>query len=346
LLVIVAGLLATAGCIGTPPPPPPPPAGPAAPAYSGDFPDPFVLTGDNPAYRAFSTNVELIAIPTISATQLDGWSPAPQPGNYPYDDALARLPQWSGQNPPIGLVWAPSVHKFGNTYVMYYVAPHAASGDQCIGVATSSTPEGKYTPLQSGPLVDASPIICQTSIGGSIDPSVFIDTTDGNRPWLVWKNDGNCCGAPVQIWSQPLASDGLHVQSNNSPTALITVDQGWESGGSPFNTVVEGPSMTLSGGSWYLFYSANDFDSADYAIGYARCSAPSGSCTKPQSSPIMATGPNGAGPGGAEFFLDVGGGLQIAYHAWASDCVGVEAGCSRLLRFSSVAFPNGVPGFG
>src|SRR5581483_2423312 len=85
-------------------------------------------------------------------------------------DALPTLGSWAA----VGNTWAPAVAFNGSEFVMYYVAIDRASGDQCIGQAESSTPEGPY--------VDASstPFICQDDIvdgqndnyGGSIDPDI------------------------------------------------------------------------------------------------------------------------------------------------------------------------------
>ncbi len=232
-------------------------------------------------------------------------------------------------------MWAPAVYQFGPTYVLYFAAPHV-SGYQCIGAAVSVLPSGPY--VSAG----LAPIVCQTSIGGSIDPSVFVD--GAGVPWMLWKSDGNCCGLSPQIWSAQLNLTGLGL--DGAPNVLIGVDQGWEQGSQPFQRVVEGPVMVQSGGTHYLFYSGNWWESGSYAIGYATCASPAGPCSKPQGGPVMASGGLGAGPGGAEFVTDGGGTRWMAYHAWAPGQIGYGSGGSRSLRFSQVTLTGGPPAFG
>jgi len=45
-----------------------------------------------------------------------------------------------------------------------------------LGVATATAVGGPYTP-------EPLPIVCQQSSGGSIDPTVFVDTNNGNQPY-------------------------------------------------------------------------------------------------------------------------------------------------------------------
>jgi hypothetical protein len=90
-------------------------------------------------------------------------------------------------------------------------------------------------------------------------------------------------------------------------------------------TLVEAPTLVAAGGSYYLFYSANWWESANYAIGYALCTAPNGSCSKPRNSPIMASGSQRSGPGGEDVFIDGTGQLWMAYAAWAP----MRSGISR-----------------
>ncbi len=308
---------------------PPPPATPNAPVFDRDFPDPAVVAGGpTGGYYAFSTNNPLFGnVPVATSTDLAGWSGA-------LLDALPLRPVWATSEP--NRVWAPAVYQFGPTYVLYFTAPHV-SGYQCIGAAVSVLPGGPYV---SAGLVR---VVCQTSLGGSIDPSVFVDA--GGTPWLLWKSDGNCCGVPPQIWSARLNPTGLAV--DGAAHALIGVDQGWEQGGQPFQRVVEGPAMVQAGGTHYLFYAGNWWESANYAIGYASCASPAGPCGKPQAGPVMVSGPLGAGPGGAEVVTDGNGTRWLAYHAWAPGQVGYACcGGSRSLRFSQVTLNGGSPAFG
>jgi hypothetical protein len=54
-------------------------------------------------------------------------------------------------------------------YVLYYSATHAEQTDQhCVGTATSDTTLGPYSAA-------ATPIACNLTVGGAIDPSGFTD---------------------------------------------------------------------------------------------------------------------------------------------------------------------------
>jgi beta-xylosidase len=169
-------------------------------------------------------------------------------------------------------------------------------------------------------------------MGGSIDPYPFVDT-DGT-PYLLWKNDGNCCGLPVKLWAQELSEDGLALLGE--PVALIERDQAWE------RPLIENPAMWAHEGQYYLLYSANWWESFEYAVGYAVCETVLGPCVKPQEEPILSYTPEVMGPGGEAFFTDAEGNLWLAYHAWRGPDVGYPGGI-RSLRIDPVSFEDGMP---
>ena len=121
----------------------------------------------------------------------------------------------------------------------------------------------------------------------------------------------------------------------SSPTALLQPSQAWEA------SVVEGPFMWSTGGSYYLFYSGNNWNSASYAIGVAVCQGPLGPCTKPLGGPLFASQPNMAGPGGASVFEDTAGNAWVAFHAWLPGAVGYPN--ARLLFVRPLASLGGLP---
>jgi beta-xylosidase len=149
-------------------------------------------------------------------------------------------------------------------------------------------------------------------MGGSIDPSPFVDT-DGNL-YLVWKSNG--LAGPATIWSEQLNSIGTGFATNDSPAQLLMPNQAWEAG------VVESPDMVTTGGHYFLFYSGNSWNSANYAVGVADCSGPLGPCTNPSSGPILASSTGTKGPGGESILTDASGAYWIAFHAWISGAVG------------------------
>jgi len=324
--------IALVACVPLRPAPPAPPVyGPNPPVAPADFPDPMVAPTPT-GFAAYATNSGFGPhVPTATSTSLRQWTPGPE--------ALARTPAWAGGAP--FAYWAPAVHQFGSIWVLYFTAPHAI-GVQCIGVATAANPLGPYEPNNAGP------IVCQGTLGGSIDPSVVVDRA--GMPWLLWKSDGNCCQLPVYVWSQRLAVDGLSLEAGTSPTAILGVDQGWEDGSSggrePWKRLVEAPAMVDYGGTYWLFYSGSWWDSVNYAVGFARCTSPAGGCVKPRDGPILKGSVQGAGPGGAEVFSQAGGQKWLVYHAWAFAAPSYASGGSRTMRLSALSFANGEPVLG
>jgi beta-xylosidase len=210
----------------------------------------------------------------------------------------------------------------GGQYVLYYAAVAAATGQQCLSEAVAPQPQG--------PFIDTSPapMVCQANFGGDIDPDAFVDT-DGT-PYLLWKS----IGQPNLIWSQQLNPAGTAV-TGTGPTPILGAGQSWEEG------IVEAPDLVLSAGRYFLFYSGNNWNSANYAIGVATCTGPLGPCTKPLTEPILTGGPGVAGPGGESVFADSTGALWIAFHAWAPGAVGYPN--SRALYVRPLDFSGATP---
>jgi beta-xylosidase len=285
--------------------------------YPFDFPDPTVLHVGN-TFFAYATNSVEGNIAIIESTDLTTWSVV---GN-----ALPNLPGWVTP----GATWAPGVLQVGGSFDLYYSAKVAGpgNGEECISVATATQPQG--------PFIDSStaPLECQSSLGGSIDPSPFVDAS--GTPYLQWKSIGTG-GQPATIWSQQLdsAGTGFATAPGSTPVAMIVADQPWEAG------VVEAPDLIVNAGRYYLFYSGNNWDSADYAIGVATCAGPLGPCTKPSSQPILASSPNVQGPGGESVFTDASGASWIAFDGYTPGAVGYPN--SRDLYLQHVDFSGAVP---
>jgi beta-xylosidase len=249
-------------------------------ASGGDLVDPFMLVDNGRFYLFTSANQLYQNVPVRSGTNIGEWGAV--------TDALPKWPKWAEQ----GLEWAPDVRRFGDHYVMYFTAATTGGAPHpplCIGEAWSTAPAGPYTAAPN-------PLICQLSEGGSIDPRTFVDA-DG-RPYMIWKSDNNSTAGDgvTHIYSQPLSADGLHLLGK--PTAIFQPDEGWQ------GTIVEAPQLVLVRGTYWLFYSGNDFWTSDYAIGAARCAGPLGPCADTQSTPLLATNAQGGGPGEESLFAD------------------------------------------
>jgi hypothetical protein len=310
----------------------PQPADPVFHVDSEDFPDPFVLRVDDASlcggaahcYYAYSTEagfLGFINVPVIWSTDLVNWKWAGPPASGSTDarrDAMPNLASWV----TFGKNWAPSVmyNTTLDTYVMYYTA-HSKStsvggGRQCIGVATSSRPDG--------PFVDnnAQPLTCAGS-GDNIDPSPFVDSSD--NLWLQYADQNG-------LQSRALDDDGLGF-ANNSVTQILTPEAGWEA------SRIEGPSMIQTDETGILLLdSGNVFTSPSYGVGAARCTTPS-SCARIAGNPVLS---NAHGPGGQTPFQLANGSWQVAYHEW-DPVVGYSSGGLRTLHIAPMTFSGSAP---
>ena len=314
-----------------------------AASYPGDFPDPFIVR-DGSTYYAFGTEYGYLSSTpggfVCSANPADPADPTPcrniqrlrsTSPNGPWTvlpDGLPQLPRWAVE----GSTWAPSVIRVGSTWLMYYTVHHAAANKQCISIATTTSLDLPFTDNSNGPL------LCD-----AIDPAPFVDA-DG-RMFLHWESSS---GGVAAIFGQQLSSTALALVG--SPSRLLVRDQPWE------GPTVEGPAMlgipptSTTTPSRYLkydlFYSANQWTTSNYAIGYAECTGPLGGCRK-----VTTTGPwysdnnptdVGNGPGGQSLFTDTGGQFRMAYHGWNGP-PGYSNGSVRAMWINPITFAAGTP---
>src|SRR5579875_3961634 len=286
---------------------PAPTATPDAPGrmiLSGpDAPDPFVLvTGGHYFLYTSEGNAPGLNVPLREGTELGEWGPV--------RDALPRLPPWAVP----GFTWAPDVRQVAGGWALYFTAIVRGSQPpvECIGAAFGPGPTGPFT-------AQPAPFVCQLDHRGSIDPRTFVDA-DGTL-WLDWKSDDNADpdvpgpdqGGVTGIWAQRLSPDGRTLLGPRAE--LYRPDLPWE------GTIAEAPQLVLVQGAYWLFFSANWFNSVHYAIGIARCVGPAGPCVDARSTPLLGSNAQGTGPGEPSVFRDATG-VWLAYNPWRSDVPG------------------------
>ncbi|CAN5778386.1 hypothetical protein BH10ACT1_BH10ACT1_22570 [soil metagenome] len=281
--------------------------GMAGPSHPYDFADPFVLPVGADGYLAFGTNGPAGTIQVLSSTDLGSWQVR--------EPALAGVPAWAEP----GSTWAPSVAKVGAGWILYYAVRVKGSRQQCISTAGSWAAAGPYIDQTSGPLV------CQSDLGGSIDPSTYRDEFGFQH--LLWKSEDEVKGGRSRIWTQFLGFDGRSL--GGAPAELLVADDGWE------NRIIENPSMAKLNGQWVLLYSGNRWNTADYATGYAVCAGFAGPCTRPPSPVVLQSDVSRQGPGGGDLFRTNEGVAMAAYAAWDPGQVGFPN--ARRLRTAQVA---------
>ena len=263
----------------------------ANPAVDQDFPDPDILEVDG-TYYAYATNANSRNVQVATSTDLASWTLLDT-------DALPKLPSWVIP----GKTWAPEVTQFGpDQFVMYTTTTNFEPTLQCIGVATATSPEGPFE------MAGDRMLVCPADEGGAIDASTFTDD-DGSR-YLLWKNDGNCCGFDTWIYLAPLTDDGLTF--TGKPTRLAKQDQGWE------GNLVEAPTLVKRDGTYTLLYSSNDYGGEEYKIGYATAESVTGPYTKGEE-PLFTTDDSDGryvGPGGQDVVVAPDGSDRLAFHSW------------------------------
>lgn len=280
-----------------------------------DYADPTIVR-DGDVFYAYATGQSgSSAIQVATSIDLVKWS---EPA-----DALPSRPDW--QPLQEGLTWAPEVVQADDSWLMYYVAREEASGLQCLALATAPEPEGPFEDTSSEPL------LCQRDLGGSIDAFAFTDTDD--RRWLFWKNDGNARGLDTRIWVQELSADGMKLAGQAVDTGLRQTKD-WQ------GALVEAPTVVLHDGTYVLFYSANDYGSDAYAMGYATATTVTGPYTDRSDEPWVASEGDATGPGG-QAVLDLDGEQWLVYHAWQAGEEGYDSGGRRAMWLDRLTWKAG-----
>jgi arabinan endo-1,5-alpha-L-arabinosidase len=293
-LVLLAGCGGAAGEEADAPAASSSPAGPEAdgnPVLDEDFPDPDILEVDG-TYYAYATNTASLNVQVATSTDLTSWEMSDV-------DALPELPAWVIP----GKTWAPEVTQFGpDRFVLYATTTNFDPTFQCIAVATATSPEGPFE------VVGDTMLVCPADEGGAIDASTFTDD-DGTR-YLLWKNDGNCCGFDTWLYIAPLSEDGLTLAGE--PTRLVKQDQEWE------GDLVEAPTLVKRDGTYVLMYSANSYGGEEYAMGYATADQVTGPYTKGEEPLFTTEASDGVyiGPGGQDVVVTPDGTDLLAFHSW------------------------------
>jgi len=259
---------------------------PAQPGFiinsGADQPDPFMYQQGGRYYLFTSQDRVPTNVPVRSGTVVGRWG-APT-------DALPDPPAWAQPD----VMWSPDVERFGDHYMLYFstMLRNVSPGTMCIGDAVSTAVAGPYLPAPT-------PFVCQQSLGGSIDPRVFVDDT--GQPFMIWKSEQNARSLNVdtQVWSQPLSADGMHLVG--APAVIFGPDEPWQ------DHIVEAPQLVLVRGVYYLFYSGGWFNQPGYAVGVARCVGPLGPCADASPTPLLGSNAQGEGPGEESVFADAAG---------------------------------------
>lgn len=286
-----------------------------APLFTGEvrqngspvcFADPYIYYEDGTYYLYGTCYDEGIGV--LCSKDLLSWS-VPDGGGREY--ALHRYDSFGNI-----WFWAPEVYKRGDKYVMFY------SADQHICEAESESPEGPFRQSIKRPMTDEN----------GIDSHLFID--DDGTPYLFWVRfeHGNI------IYEAQLNED-LKTIKPESIRRCFGPEQPWEKIQARVN---EGPFVIKHKRTYYLVYSANDYRSQDYALGYATATSPKGPWTKYEGNPVFRRPKGLVGVGHNSLFKDAKGRLMNVFHShWSEERV-----APRRTHIAPVSFrrnPSGGP---
>lgn len=194
--------------------------------------------------------------------------------------------------------WAPQVFRYKGKYFMAYTA------DEFIAIASSDSPLG---PFRQAKIAKLPAAIKQ------IDPYVFFDDDGKIYLYHVRLTNGN------RLFVAELKED-LTAIKEGTLKECISATADWENTSHSEWPVSEGPTILKKEGTYYFFYSANDFRNIDYAVGYATSLSPYGPWTKHEGNPIISRNilkHNGTGHG--DIFFDDKGNMRYVFHTHHSD---------------------------
>lgn len=284
IIMLITLVVFSCGKTTSKPPVNPPPVFIDSSIYQAD-PTIFLYNG---IYYLYGTNgvAPDNGIKVYSSANLKTWE-APKTFN---NDGYALL-----KNESFGTAgfWAPQVWHYNNEFYMAYVA------NEQIAIAKGNSPIGPFSINR--------PIAFDQK---NIDPYVFIDEDNKKYLFHVDISNGN------KIYVAEMTDDFSAIKPDTRKLC-ITATEPWEI---IKDRVTEGPTVIKHNGLYYLIYSANNFVSPDYAIGYATSNNIYGPWQKYAGNPILSrknTGQPGSGHG--DIFFDKDGNMYYVFHTHNSN---------------------------
>lgn len=288
-----------------------------------DNSDPAVLAAGGKTYLYGSTNNKKVPVREITSfagsledSRID-WGRNAR-------DAMPTKPAWVNGSRHGGTwqIWAPSVIQIGSRYVMYFSSNRSGArdlqNDQCIGMATSSSPLGPFAP-------GSSPIYCglkaepgsNTWGRGALDPEV-IRTPTGRLFLLVALSRTAHSIGVIPLMASGTNPGGINATPKTLVSQGLPFHDGTDNGTLNGSFFIENPTMHYDPATktYLLFYSAGSWETSRYLTGFARCETPQGPCAVDKRGPFLKAGSGRTGVGGMTVFTDPAGTLRVAYASW------------------------------
>ncbi len=191
-----------------------------------------------------------------------------------------------------------------------YLLTYSADGKMC--VAESKNIAGPYKQREKRPISD-TPV-------KTTDTDLFRDT-DGK--WYMyhtrWQQQDDMDGNVIYVAEFDMENQRL---KEETLTECIHVSEPWELtyDGMQFNhKTVENPMVMKRDSIYYMFYSANDYRSVDYAVGYAIAKSPYGPWEKHPGPMIHVSETDENGSGNGNFFFGLDKAPYYVYHVHQND---------------------------
>lgn len=293
------------------------------------FGDPFVLAASDGNYYMYGTSLADGFEAYVSA-DLCNWEPCGQVYRGGTEEA------WN-----IDCFWAPEVYERNGKYYLFFSSnskdnPTNEGENFQIGVAVSDSPRGPFTDLMNRPVFKAPyPVI---------DANVLFDE-DSGRTYLYFSR---CCykhAVESEIADSARRAGtfqeveeswvyGVEMEPDFSgiigepvlllapPTELSDTQAEWESrsvlSGEVNRRWTEGSFIFKHNGTYYMMYSANSYQGAYYAVGYATSDNPLGPFVKSDFNPVLqenvSKGGVVMGTGHNMMFRTPEGQMMTSYH--------------------------------
>lgn len=275
------------------------------PVIAGDFPDPSVIRVGEDYYATATAGGWSPVFPILHSKDLVNWKTV--------GSVFPHKPSWAK-----GDFWAPEIAVDKGKFYVFYTARRdegkGKKGTLCVAVAVADKPDGVY--------IDKGPLVCQEM--GSIDAFFIRDEND--KPYLVWKEDGNDRQQPTWIYAQSL--DESLTKLTGKPQKLFRNEgSGWE------NHVIEGADIVRRDGWFYMFYSGNACcgRSCNYALGIARSRKLLGKWEKNPANPILKGNDVWQCPGHGTIVKTPDDAEYLLYHAYRKSSDAFNIGREALL---------------
>lgn len=261
------------------------------------FADPYILC-ENGTYYLYGTHSDR-GIAVMVSKDLRNWS---TPDGSDTFLALNKKNSYGEK-----WFWAPEVYKIRGRYYMFY------SSEEHVCMAVGDSPTGPF-------INDGAPILEEKGI----DCSLYID--EDGTPYMFWvRFDGGNV-----IWVAQMTDDFRHIKPETM-RFVLKAEEPWEL---DRGLVTEGPFCIRHKGVYYLTYSANDYRSRMYGVGYATARDLNGPWTKYEGNPVLQRPGDLYGTGHHSLFTDKSGRKRIVFHSHFSG----ERVQPRLCHISSYKF--------